>query len=47
MAGAGSKNVLSVQPTVQEGAIVDDFELGMWTEVGKGTVLKHGSMSDW
>ena len=39
MAGAGSKNTLSEVPTIHDGAIVDDFELGLWTEVGKGTVL--------
>ena len=47
MAGAGSKNALSIAPTINTGAIVDDFQLGQWTEVGSGTVLKHGSMGDW
>ena len=47
MAGAGSKNALSEDPTIHDGAIVDGFELGMWTEVGKCTMLKHGSMGDW
>ena len=47
MAGAGSKNGLSIAPTINTGAVVDDFQLGQWTEVGSGTVLKHGSMGDW
>ena len=47
MAGAGSKNALSMTPTINTNAIVDDFQLGQWTEVGSGTVLKHGSMGDW
>ena len=47
MSGAGSKNKLSEAPTIHEGAVVDDFELGVWTEVGKGTMLKSGSMGDY
>jgi len=47
MAGAGSKSALSEAPTVHDDAIVDDFELGIWTDVGRGTVLRHGSMGDW
>ena len=47
MSGAGSKGALSETPTIHEGALVEDFKLGMWTEVGRGTMLKDGSMGDW
>jgi phosphonate metabolism protein (transferase hexapeptide repeat family) len=47
MSGAGSKARLSEAPTIHEGAVVDDFTLGAWTEVGRGTLLKSGSMGDW
>lgn len=47
MSGAGSKPPLSEAPTIRDGAVVQDFELGAWTEVGKGTMLKSGSMGDW
>lgn len=47
MAGAGSKNALSIAPTINNGTVVDDFQLGQWTELGSSTVLKHGSMGDW
>ncbi|MEO1732787.1 MAG: DapH/DapD/GlmU-related protein [Pseudomonadota bacterium] len=47
MSGAGTKNHLSEHPTIHEGADVSDFELGVWTEVGKGTILKSGSMGDY
>ncbi|MEM1151168.1 MAG: DapH/DapD/GlmU-related protein [Pseudomonadota bacterium] len=47
MSGAGSKAHLSEAPTIHEGAVVSDFALGMWTEVGRGTKLKAGSMGDW
>lgn len=47
MSGAGSKRPLGEAPTIREGAQVHDFELGSWTEVGKGTVLRSGSMGDW
>jgi len=47
VSGAGSKAKLSPTPTIHDGVIVDEFELGMWTEVGAGTVLKSGSMGDW
>lgn len=47
MSGAGSKAHLSETPTIHEGARVEDFELGAWTEVGRGTMLKSGSMGDW
>ena len=43
----GSKKALSVQLTILEGAIIDNFEVGIWTEVGKDTVLSCGSMGDW
>lgn len=47
MSGAGSKNHLSEAPTIHEGAIVDDCKLGIWTEVGKNTVMKSCQMGDY
>lgn len=47
MSGAGAKPRLSPNPTVHPEARVEDFELGAWTEVGRGTLLKSGSMGDW
>ncbi|MEM8630398.1 MAG: DapH/DapD/GlmU-related protein [Pseudomonadota bacterium] len=47
MTGAGSKTHLSEAPTLHEGAHVDDCELGVWTEVGKGTIMKSSSMGDY
>jgi phosphonate metabolism protein (transferase hexapeptide repeat family) len=47
MSGAGSKPPLTEAPTIHEGARVQDFDLGAWTEVGAGTTLKSGSMGDW
>jgi len=47
LSGAGSKNLLSEAPTIHAGAVVEDFEFGAWTEVGRGTLLKAGSMGDW
>ncbi|MEO0544198.1 MAG: DapH/DapD/GlmU-related protein [Pseudomonadota bacterium] len=47
MSGAGSKSHLSEKPTIHKGAQVDDCELGVWTEVGKGTIMKSASMGDY
>ena len=47
MSGAGSKKHLGEAPTIHEGAQVDDCELGVWTEVGRGTVMKSASMGDY
>lgn len=53
MAGAGSKSALFEFPTIHEGTIVDDFELGIWTEVGKmclianATRIKSGNHPTW
>ena len=47
MAGAGSKNALSIAPTINNSTVVDDFQLGQWTELGSSTVLKQGSTGDW
>lgn len=47
MAGAGSKNLLSEAPTIHEGASVEDCELGIWTEVGKHTMMKSSKMGDY
>jgi hypothetical protein len=47
MSGSGSKHPLSETPSIRDGASVVDFELGAWTEVGRGTMLRSGSMGDW
>ena len=47
MSGAGSKSALSESPTVHATATVDDCELGAWTEVGKGTVMKASTLGDY
>lgn len=47
MSGAGSKNHLSEAPFIHEGANVSDCELGVWTEVGTGTVMKSSQMGDY
>ncbi|MFY0616309.1 DapH/DapD/GlmU-related protein [Shimia sp.] len=47
MSGAGSKNSLSETPTIHEDATVSDCKLGVWTEVGKGTVMKSSEMGDY
>lgn len=47
MSGAGSKNHLSEAPTIHESASVSDCELGIWTEVGIGTVMKSSQMGDY
>lgn len=47
MSGAGSKARLSEAPTIHPDARVEDFTLGAWTEVGRATVLRSGSMGDW
>lgn len=47
MSGAGSKSHLSEAPTIHEGAQVDDCTLGIWTEVGKGTIMKSSEMGDY
>lgn len=47
MSGAGSKARLSETPTIHDGAVVEDCELGVWTEVGKNTVMKSSAMGDY
>ena len=47
MSGAGSKSHLSEAPTIHPEAQVSDCELGAWTEVGKGTVMKSAQMGDY
>ncbi len=44
MSGAGSKKQLSETPTVHPEASVTDCDLGQWTEVGQGTVMKDVKM---
>ncbi|MGJ8623450.1 MAG: chloramphenicol acetyltransferase [Yoonia sp.] len=47
MSGAGSKHLLSEAPTIHPEATVTDCDLGVWTEVGRGTVMKSSSMGDY
>lgn len=47
MSGAGSKKHLSETPTIHAEAQVEDCTLGVWTEVGKGTVMKSSEMGDY
>lgn len=47
MSGAGSKKCLSEKPTIHPEATVTDCDLGVWTEVGKGTVMKDVQMGDY
>lgn len=47
MSGAGSKARLSEAPTIHPEALVEDCKLGVWTEVGKGTVMKSSEMGDY
>lgn len=47
MSGAGAKNHLSEAPTIHPEASVTACELGVWTEVGKGTVMKEAQMGDY
>jgi len=47
MSGAGSKKQLSEAPNIHPEASVVDCELGVWTEVGKGTTMRASSMGDW
>lgn len=47
MNGAGSKKRLSEAPTIHPEATVTDCDLGAWTEVGKGTVMKDVQMDDY
>ncbi len=47
MSGAGSKSLLSEDPTIHPEASVTDCTLGSWTEVGKGTMMKSSQMGDY
>lgn len=47
MSVAGSKKQLSERPTIHPEADVSDCDLGVWTEVGKGTMMKSSSMGDY
>ncbi|AJE45800.1 DapH/DapD/GlmU-related protein [Celeribacter indicus] len=47
MSGAGSKNSLTEAPTIHPEASVSDCDLGAWTEVGKGTMMKASRMGDY
>jgi len=47
MSGAGSKKGLTEAPTIHPEANVSDCELGVWTEVGKGTMMQSSQMGDY
>ena len=47
MSGAGSKKHLTEAPNIHPEASVVDCELGLWTEVGKGTSMCASTMGDW
>ena len=47
MSGAESHKRLSEAPTLHPEAQVEDCTLGVWTEVGKGTMMKSSSMGDY
>jgi len=47
MNGVGSKKQLSERPSIHPEADVSDCDLGAWTEVGKGTMMKSSSMGDY
>ena len=46
MSGAGSQKHLSEEPTIHPEANVADCELGVWTEVGKGTMMRASQVGD-
>ena len=47
MSGAGAKARWSETPPIHPEATVEDCTLGVWTEVGKGTVMKASEMGDY
>lgn len=47
MSGAGLKKQLTEAPTIHPEAVVVDCDLGRWTEVGKGTMMKDAQMGDY
>ena len=47
MSGAGSKGRLSNEPTIHPEANVVNCDLGVWTEVGRGTMMKDAAMGDY
>lgn len=47
MSGAGAKHHLTEVPTIHPEASVTDCDLGVWTEVGKGTMMKSSQMGDY
>ena len=47
MSGAASKKLLSEAPTIHPEATVTDCDLGAWTEIGKGTMMKDVQMGDY
>lgn len=47
MSSAGTKQALSEAPTIHDGARVIDCTLGVWTEVGSGTMMRDVTMGDY
>lgn len=47
MSGAGAKKQLTEEPNIHPDAHVVDCDLGIWTEVGRGTSMRASSMGDW
>ncbi|MEL6839415.1 MAG: DapH/DapD/GlmU-related protein [Pseudomonadota bacterium] len=47
MAGAGSKAHLTEAPNIHPEASVENCDLGIWTEVGKGTAMRDSQMGDY
>ena len=47
MSGVGSKKHLSEAPTIHPEAEVQNCTFGVWTEVGKGTIMKSAEMGDY
>lgn len=47
MSAPTQKSRLSEQPTIHPEAQVEDCQLGVWTEVGKGTMMKASQMGDY
>lgn len=47
MTVAGAKKQLTEAPNIHPEASVVDCDLGVWTEVGKGTTMRASTMGDW
>jgi hypothetical protein len=47
VSGTGTKKHLTELPTIHPQATVSDCDLGIWTDVGAGTVMKDVQMGDY